>query len=279
MPWSVGDSSREPGAATKTARRGKWWALLALGVVGAGVWIGKVRAERVSDKAGDDAQGAVSETPPSAPRTDEALRAFVLRVADDVQATWADDFASRGTTYTRAELVLYDTRPALACAPNATLFASAHCPGENKAFIDLARYRELDRRIGSAADAVQAYVIAHELGHHVQGLLGLDVKVQEALARRPVNTYWSSVQLELQADCFAGLWARQTPTRGLLEKEDIERVMKQTNADGRARQTSSKSVDEPSEQYTYAIARRRLYWFATGYVEADILKCDTFLID
>jgi predicted metalloprotease len=280
MPWSVGDSSREPSAApTKTAQRGKWWALLALGVVGAGVWIGKVRAERLRDKESDALKGAVPEAPLSAPRTDAVLREFVLRVADDVQATWQDDFARRGKTYARAELVVYEKRPPLGCAPNTTLFGSAHCPGENKAFIDLARYRDLDRRFGSAADAIQTYVIAHELGHHVQGLMGLDVKVQEALARRPVNTHWSNTQLELQADCFAGVWARQTPAQGLLEKEDFERVLKQTNEDGRARQSGAEDLGTLSENYTYAIPRRRLYWFVTGFAQAKLLDCDTFATD
>jgi uncharacterized protein len=283
MPWSVGDSSREPGTgATKTAQRGKWWVLLLLGVVvAAGIGIAKVRAERLRDgeKAGDDPRGALRGDPSSAPRSDDVLRQFALRVADDVQATWAGDFERRNKPYPRAELVLYEARPPLGCAPNTTLFGSAHCPGEHKAFIDLARYRDLDRRFGSAADAIQAYVIAHELGHHVQGVIGIDVKVQEALVRRPVNTHWSNTQLELQADCFAGVWARQTRAQDLLAKEDFERVLKQTNEDGRARQTGSVDLGPLAENYTYAIPRRRLYWFVTGFAQANILDCDTFATD
>jgi len=163
---------------------------------------------------GDTAQRA-AET--AGPRTADAKAQFVGFVLDDTQDTWS---ALLGPRYEKAKLVLFTGATSTACGYGQAATGPFYCPPDQRVYIDLAFYDELERRLGAGGDFAQAYVIAHEIGHHVQNLLGTSDKVHAARRSAQVGAEGLSVKLELQADCFAGIWAHGTSKRGLLEAGD-----------------------------------------------------------
>jgi predicted metalloprotease len=135
----------------------------------------------------------------------------------------------------------------------------------------------LDARFGDEADGAKAYAIAHEMGHHVQRVLGLDKKLEALLTEKPVASHWAEVQIELQADCLAGVWSRRTTQRHLVDPTKIESSIRHTSELGTERRLEKRSdAESPGENFTYAIPRRRIYWFAQGYAHAEIDDCDAF---
>jgi uncharacterized protein len=169
---------------------------------------------------------------------------------------------------------------AATAAASGTAPAEPSCPEANGVPIDLAFQRALETRFVSEAVAPQVYAIAHAMGHHVQRVLGLDREVARLLADRPVAAHAVTLQLELQADCLAGIWARVTKARDLLDRTQVERALRQASEEGTA-QLLSKDRDRaaPLETFTYAVPRRRLYWFGKGFGSAKVEDCDTFQPD
>lgn len=235
-----------------------------------------------------------SADPRESAAQDAQLNEFVARVVKDVDASWAEEFRRRDKPYRSATPVPFsqpvparclefdapavDTANALVTAPaSGTAPAAQGCPEANGVPIDLPFQRALETRFGSEAAAPQTYAIAHAMGHHVQRVLGLDREVARLVAKRPVATPAVTLQLELQADCFAGIWARRTKTRDLLDRTQVERALRQASEEGAA-QLLSKDRDQaaPLETFTYAIPRRRVYWFGKGFTSAKIEDCDTF---
>jgi len=225
---------------------------------------------------------------------DAQLNEFVARVVKDVDASWVEEFRRRDKPYRSATPVPFSqpvpARCLVANAPaagtaNAAATAAASgpapaepaCPDVNGVPIDLAFQRALETRFGSEATAPQAYAIAHAMGHYVQRVLGLDSEVARLVAEHPVSAHAVTLQLELQADCLAGIWARKTKTRDLLDRTEVERALRQASEEGAAR-LLSKDRDQaaPLETFTYAIPRRRQYWFAKGFTSAKVEDCDTF---
>jgi predicted metalloprotease len=280
MQWSLGSSSRdgakpgEPQARSKTG----WLALGGFVLVLAGTTLGTLGRDRLLALLPAKAGTNELEQEPVIPDGQRKMAALTAEIMADVESTWTRDFARRNQRYTRADPVAFMERPALDCPAQQTLFASAHCQKSNKVYFDLSFAEGLEARSSDKARFAWAYAVAHELGHHVQGLIGFDVRVKDALERRPVLDHAIGVSLELQADCLAGVWARRTAKRELMPVKEMENALRLAGDEGRARQENSRDVGHV-ETFTYAIARRRLYWFVKGVESGDILECDPFKVE
>jgi predicted metalloprotease len=215
--------------------------------------------------------GEVATTP-----EEEKLADFVSFVLDDAQQTWERLFASRGSQYQHAKLVLFRDAVQSACGYAQAATGPFYCPGDEKVYIDLGFYDELRRRFGAPGDFAQAYVLAHEIGHHVQRLLGTEEQVREAQQRRPDMGNALSVRLELQADCYAGIWANSTSHRDLLEQGDVEEGLDAAAAVGDDRIQRMGGGTVHPEGFTHGSSQQRTQWFETGFKSGQIEACDTF---
>jgi uncharacterized protein len=215
-------------------------------------------------------QGAQGNT------TDTELVQFASFVLDDAQSTWQKKFAEGGETYRNAKLVLFDQRTSSACGFGSAATGPFYCPRDERVYIDLSFFRELTQRLGAPGDFAQAYVIAHEVGHHVQNVLGISDRVERSARGQQQGSGGLSVRLELQADCFAGVWANGTQRRDLLEKGDIEEGLGAASAIGDDRlQRSATGTVEP-ETWTHGSSQQRVRWFTRGYESGTLEACDTF---
>jgi hypothetical protein len=226
-------------------------------------------------------QSNVSETPPSVSsqtgRRDEG-REFVARILGSTERTWDEVFERGGRQYVQPKLVLFSGAVQSACGFAQAAAGPFYCPNDQKVYIDLSFYRELRDRFQAPGDFAQAYVIAHEVGHHVQNLLGIMTKVQALQARsgeREANAL--SVRLELQADCLAGIWANYAnKERRILEEGDVEEGL---NA---AAQIGDDTLQKRAQGYvvpegfTHGSAEQRVQWFRRGIESGDLKRCDTF---
>lgn len=252
-------------------------ALLAAGALVLAVLGAKASASWLAGEPPSPEPASVAPAPAARATEDPAvLAASVLSIAKDADALWALDFKRRGKPYTSAQPVLLEAPTKSDCGPGVGL-GRADCYGTDQAFIDLSFQRALSARLGADAAGARAYVIAHEIGHHVQRVLGMDRKLDELLADRKVASHWVEVQLELQADCLAGVWSRRTRQTPWAEPKQIEESIRHASELGTERRLASAGDDQaPLESFTYAIPRRRTYWFAQGYAKAEIDACDTF---
>jgi predicted metalloprotease len=218
--------------------------------------------------------GAAMTAEDSAREEPEVL--FVSYVLEDVQNTWAKILPQYGTQFHPAHLVLFRNSTQSECGMAQSAMGPFYCPLDEKVYIDLGFYDELKKRFGAAGDFAQAYVLAHELGHHVQHLEGIDEQVREQQQRRPEMANQLSVMLELQADCFAGVWGHSTQQRQILEQGDVEEAMNAASAVGddriQARTTGRVNVDS----FTHGSAAQRAQWFRRGFDSGDPKACDTF---
>ena len=201
---------------------------------------------------------------------------FVSFVLDDAQRTWANVLPKYGTPWRDAKLVLFRDATQTGCGVGQTAMGPFYCPLDEKVYIDLAFYDELKTKFGASGDFAQAYVIAHELGHHVQHLLGTDEQVRRAMQRDPATANQYSVRLELQADCFAGVWGRSTEQRKLLDEGDIQEGMNAAASVGDDRILQKAGRNANAESFTHGSAAQRMSWFKKGYDSGDPRACDTF---
>ncbi len=201
---------------------------------------------------------------------------FVAFVFDDVQKNWSEVFAKTDSPYQLARLVLFTGRTSSACGLGQAAMGPFYCPRDQKVYIDLSFYRELKQRLGAPGDFAQAYVIAHEVGHHVQHMLGLDQKVERAARGQQLGADALSVRLELQADCLAGAWAHSSEQRQLLEQGDIEEALGAAAAIGDDRLQKQSSGTVSPETFTHGSSEQRVRWFRRGYELGTIEGCDTF---
>jgi len=205
--------------------------------------------------------------------TDEAAQ-FIGFVLDDVQASWQKEFVSLGKRYVPAKLVLFTDETSTGCGFGAAAMGPFYCPTDQRVFIDLGFFEELERRFHAPGDFARAYVIAHELGHHVQTLLGLD-RAKRAAGRHAQGADGASVRLELQADCFAGVWAHGAKARDLLETGDLEEGLRAAAAVGDDRiQKKSRGTVSP-ETWTHGSSAERMKWFRRGFDSGRMDRCDT----
>ncbi len=217
---------------------------------------------------------AASTAPVSSSPEEEQLKKFTNFVLDNVQQTWTDIFAKNGQTYRHAKLHLFRGGVRSGCGFAQTEMGPFYCPADEKVYIDLGFYQELRDRFGAKGDFAQAYVIAHEFGHHVQKLLGISDKVEAAQQQNPRQAKPLSVRLELQADCLAGVWASQQ--QKILDPGDVDEAMNAASAVGDDRIQKQATGQVNPETWTHGSAAQRSHWFKTGFDGASIQSCDTF---
>ncbi|MFO1372168.1 MAG: neutral zinc metallopeptidase [Candidatus Competibacteraceae bacterium] len=209
---------------------------------------------------------------------DDELRKFVSVVLADTEDTWRDLFQKMGGTYRDPKLVLFSGEVQSACGFAQAAVGPFYCPGDQKVYIDLSFYQELKNRFHAPGDFAQAYVIAHEIGHHVQNLLGISDKVDALRSRAgKVESNALSVRLELQADCFAGVWAyHANKARQILESGDVEAALNAASAIGDDRlQKQARGYVTP-DSFTHGSSAQRVRWFKQGITSGNLRQCDTF---
>ena len=218
------------------------------------------------------------QRPAQRPPADDRMAAFVSTVLADTEDVWKDLFAKSGTTYQEPRLVLFRGATQTACGQGQAAMGPFYCPGDQKVYIDLGFYETLKSRLGAPGDFAQAYVVAHEVGHHVQNLLGISGKMDQMRGRVSKTEYNAlSVRLELQADCFAGVWAnRAQRARQILEQGDVEEAMNAAAKIGDdALQRSGGGAVVP-ESFTHGTSAQRQRWLDTGLKNGSVKACDTF---
>jgi predicted metalloprotease len=213
---------------------------------------------------------------PGAPAADDRMTQFVSFVLNDVQDTWTRELAKTDHPYQHAKLVLFTDQTRSGCGEAEAATGPFYCPADHKVYIDLGFYRELQDRFGAPGEFAEAYVLAHEIGHHVQNLLGIDSQVRRLQASRPSQANAMSVRLELQADCLAGVWGHSTAQRNLLEQGDVESGLRAAAAVGDDRLQRMASGTVHPESWTHGSSAERVRWFKTGLESGDINSCDTF---
>ncbi|MET0680175.1 MAG: neutral zinc metallopeptidase [Burkholderiales bacterium] len=224
------------------------------------------------------APGAQQPVESRAPSREDKQADFVAVVLGSTEDIWTDIFARGGRTYRKPTLVLFTGAVNSACGYAQAAVGPFYCPADQKLYIDLAFYRDLQDRFKAPGDFAQAYVIAHEVGHHVQNLLGIAERVngmQQRSSKQQANAL--SVRMELQADCFAGVWAAHAnQKRRLLEPGDVEEGLGAAAAVGDDRiQMASRGYVSP-ESFTHGSAQQRMRWFRRGLDTGDLKNCDAF---
>jgi hypothetical protein len=225
-----------------------------------------------------DVTTSVSEAPLRETAEEKELVDFISVILADTEETWSTLFQQKGKTYQEPRLVLFRDAVKSACGMAHSAMGPFYCPGDHQVYIDLGFYDQLKNRFKAPGDFAQAYVIAHEIGHHVQALLGISSKVhtaQSKLSKAEGNKL--SVRQELQADCLAGVWANHAnSTRQLLEAGDIEEGLAAASAIGDDRlQKQSQGYISP-DSFTHGSAEQRVKWFKIGFESGDMDDCDTF---
>lgn len=220
----------------------------------------------------------VQQGPVNKPPAGDKQAKFVSVVLADTEDVWKEVFTKGGATYTPPKLVLFRGSTPTPCGAGQSAMGPFYCPGDQKVYIDLSFYDTLSRELGAPGEFAKAYVIAHEIGHHVQNLLGVDAKVEQA--GRRLNTKEKnalSVRVELQADCYAGLWAKKAnESRQILQNGDIESAMNAAAKIGDdALQRASSGTVRP-DSFTHGTSEQRARWFNTGLQTGSVKSCDTF---
>ncbi len=248
-------------------RRPWGWAVLLVGGLGymALRWSGALDGD--SSRALHDGQTAPTAT---ADRDSPEVH-FVGFVLDDVQTTWSGIFSQRGRTYRHAKLVLYTDSTRTGCGEGTAATGPFYCPTDEQVYLDLGFFHELSGKLGARGQFAQAYVIAHEMGHHVQKLLGREMP--SGAARGATG---ASVRLELQADCYAGIWAHSTNERNLLDSGDIDSALGAAAAVGDDRLQRMATGTVSPESWTHGSSAERKQWFTKGYTTGKLEDCDTF---
>jgi predicted metalloprotease len=209
---------------------------------------------------------------------EKQLVEFVSTVLADTEDSWGELFRQAGKNYQEPKLVLFREAVATACGTGSARVGPFYCPADRKVYIDLSFFDELKHRLGAPGDFAQAYVIAHEIGHHVQTLIGISQKVQQARkSLSEVEANRLSVKQELQADCYAGIWAHDAKrSRQILESGDIEEGLAAASAIGDDRlQKQARGYVTP-DSFTHGSSEQRVAWFKKGLSEGTLAACDTF---
>ena len=235
---------------------------------------------------GTDLSGLVSQLPVQSVQTEgktgdptDAEGKFVDGVLESTNQVWEQQFQSLGSSYEEPTLVLFTGSVQSACGTASSAVGPFYCPGDGKIYIDLSFYNDLKDRFGAAGDFAQAYVIAHEVGHHIQNLMGTSAKMQEARGKLSETEYNRlSVKLELQADFYAGLWAHhaQKLKDFKLEEGDIEEALTAANAIGDDKLQKQGQGEVVPDAFTHGTSAQRMNWFKKGFETGDISKGDTF---
>jgi uncharacterized protein len=217
----------------------------------------------------------VSQGPAHRPPKDDQMAGFVSKVLADTEDVWGNVFKAGGAVYKQPKLVLFRGSTPTACGAGQAAMGPFYCPGDQKVYIDLGFYETMRTKLGAPGDFAQAYVIAHEIGHHVQNQLGISAKVDAMRGRiseKEQNAL--SVRLELQADCFAGVWSRGSQLN--LDKGDIEEALNAASQIGDdTLQKKSQGYAQP-DTFTHGSSKQRMAWFNAGLQSGNMKQCDTF---
>lgn len=209
---------------------------------------------------------------------DQELAEFVSVVLADTESTWHREFKKLGLTYQEPKLVLFRNAVNSACGYAQAAMGPFYCPGDQKLYIDLAFYEDMKNKLGAPGDFAQAYVIAHEVGHHVQTLLGTSAKVRQAQQQASkAQANQLSVKQELQADCYAGIWGHYADTeRQMLEDGDIEEALNAASAIGDDKLQQQAGGTVRPESFTHGSSKQRVEWFKRGFEQGKVEVCNTF---
>jgi predicted metalloprotease len=228
-----------------------------------------------TDLGVEPAVGASAPMTTADSAAEESEVQFISFVLDDVQNTWAKILPQYGGRFHAARLVLFRNSTDSGCGPAQSVMGPFYCPIDERVYLDLGFFDELKQRFGASGDFAQAYVLAHELGHHVQRILGTDARIRQAQEANPSAANQLSVRLELQADCYAGVWAHSTDQRRMLEKGDVDEALNAAAAVGddriQRRTTGRINVDS----FTHGSAAQRSEWFRRGIESGDPRNCNT----
>jgi predicted metalloprotease len=221
---------------------------------------------------------AVQQGPAQRPPASDSMAKFVSTVLADTEDTWAELFRAEGGTYVKPKLVLFSGSTPTACGTGQTATGPFYCPGDQKVYIDLTFYRLMQERFNVSGEFAEAYVIAHEVGHHVQNLLGISDKVDNARRRASQSQANAmSVRLELQADCFAGVWAyHANQARSILEQGDVETALNAATAIGDDALQKQGQGEVVPDSFTHGTSEQRVRWFTKGLENGQIKLCNTF---
>jgi len=218
--------------------------------------------------------GAGSNEPQVDP--EDPMGAFVDAVTDDVQVTWIDLFERAGKTYEPTSVVLFTGSTPSECGVASQATGPFYCPADRLVYLDTSFFKELEKRFGAPGDFAEAYVIAHEIAHHVQTLLGINAEVQRQARDDPSLANELSVRFELQADCFAGVWGRAAQAAGILQPGDVEEGLRAASAIGDDRIQESTGGRINPETFTHGTSEQRSTWLRTGIQVGNPDACDTF---
>lgn len=224
-----------------------------------------------SQSQGDEQQ------PPKGPDPDAELVDFVKFVMKDIQDTFAAKFKAEGKQYVTAKLKLFTETVDTACGRSSAAIGPFYCPGDSRAYIDLSFYKDLRARFGAPGDFAQAYVLAHELGHHVQNLLGMETETDRLHRGETRNA--KSVRIELQADCYAGVWGHEAAGKKLLEAGDLEEAINAASAIGDDRLQKQSGGGVNPETFTHGTSAQRVKWFRRGFETGKLSACDTQTVE
>ncbi len=223
-----------------------------------------------------DGGSAAPEAAPIEDAAEEPMVRFLSSALDDAQHTWRELLAQEGQQYPDAKLVLFRQTVNSACGNASSAMGPFYCPGDQKVYIDLEFYDQLERSYGAPGDFAQVYVLAHEIGHHVQHVLGTERAMRQAQQANPSQRNALSVAMELQADCYAGVWANRVAKRGDLEAGDIEEGLGAASAVGDDRLQQQARGEVNPESFTHGSSAQRMQWFRVGFESGMPGRCDTF---
>ncbi len=223
-------------------------------------------------------EAQVAQGPAQRPPADDRMAKFVGTVLADTEDVWKEIFTKGGSAYKEPKLVLFRGATQTACGAGEAAMGPFYCPGDQKVYIDLGFYQTLKERLGAPGDFAQAYVIAHEVGHHVQNLLGISGKMDQMRGKVSQTEFNAlSVRLELQADCFAGVWAHHAQkSRQILENGDVEEAMNAAAKIGDDALQKGGSGRVVPESFTHGTSAQRARWFNNGLQNGSVKGCDTF---
>lgn len=227
---------------------------------------------------GSSGTGTVQSRPLNDAREEPEVR-FISFVLDDAQRTWEGIFQQEGRQYRHAKLVLFRDAVDSACGMAQSATGPFYCPEDEKVYIDLGFFDELKQRFGAPGDFAQAYVLAHEIGHHVQKQLGTEGQVQQAMRSNPRQRNELSVRMELQADCFAGVWGRAAGQRNILEAGDVDEGLRAAAAVGDDRLQKMATGQVNPDSFTHGSSEQRAQWFRQGMTQGTVGACNTFAVN
>ncbi|QIC15888.1 neutral zinc metallopeptidase [Providencia vermicola] len=266
---------RNTGGGMRIPLRGKSGLVILIVIVVAGYYgvdlTGLITGEPISNPSSQQAQKrAISPQ-------EEQLADFTSVMLASTEDIWQSEFKKLGKQYQQPKLVIYRNGTSTACGQGKAFMGPFYCPADSKVYIDLSFYNDMKTKLGAGGEFAQGYVIAHEIGHHVQHLLGVEQQVrrlQQGMSTKEANKL--SVKLELQADCFAGVWGHNMDKEGILDDGDLQSALNAAQAigDDRLQQQSQGRVIPDS--FTHGTSQQRYFWFKKGFETGDINSCNTF---